>query len=132
GSYFYNLKANDRNEWEKVRGRLLDVSFNEPIEQLLFLAAERQQEMGFKVKDEGRFDEQKKLLQKSNLINNTGILDGDLARKLYPLDYLSAYVLVNALTRYGQNERSLFTFLSSNEKIGLKGLDLSSGEGFHL
>lgn len=132
GSYFYDLKANDRNEWEKVRGRLLDVSFNEPIEQLLFLAAERQQEMGFKIKDENKFDKLKNLLQKSNLINNTGILDGDLARKLYPLDYLSAYVLVNALTRYGQNERSLFTFLSSNEKFGLKGLVLNSGEGFHL
>ncbi|PZX54035.1 hypothetical protein [Algoriphagus chordae] len=132
GSYFYNLKANERNEWEKVRGRLLDVSFNEPIEQLLFLAAERQQEMGFKIEDESKFNELKSLLQKSNLINNTGILDSDLARKLYPLDYLSAYVLVNALTRYGQNERSLFTFLSSNEKVGLKGLDLSSGEGYHL
>src|SRR5690606_26938296 len=101
GSYFYNLKANDRNEWEKVRGRLLDVSFNEPIEQLLFLAAEWQQEMGLNIQDERRFDKLKKLLQKSSLINNTGILDGDLARKLYPLDYLSAYVLVNALTRYG-------------------------------
>lgn len=132
GSYFYHLKANERNEWEKVKGRLLDVSFNEPIEQLLFLAAERQQEMGFEIEDEGRFDELKNLLQKSNLINNAGIIDGDLARKLFPLDYLSAYVLVSALTRYGQNERSLFTFLSSNEKGGLKGLNLSGGEGFHL
>lgn len=132
GSYFYNLKANERNEWEKVRGRLLDVSFNEPIEQLLFLAAERQQQMRFEVRDEDRFDELKHLIQTSNLINNTGILDADLARKLYPLDYLSAYVLVNALTRYGQNERSLFTFLSSNEKIGLKGWDPQANEGFHL
>ncbi|SMD42427.1 hypothetical protein SAMN00777080_0977 [Aquiflexum balticum DSM 16537] len=132
GSYFYSLKPNERNEWEKVRGRLLDISFNEPIEQLLFLAAERQQEMGFEVVDESKFDTLLKLLQKSNLINNTGMLDGDLARKLYPLDYLSAYVLVNALTRYGQNERSLFTFLSSNEKIGLKGWDPSSGQGFNL
>lgn len=132
GSYFYGLKANERNEWEKVRGRLLDISFNEPIEQLLFLAAERQQEMGFEVEDEAKFDALKKLLQKSNLINNTGLLDGELARKLCPLDYLSAYVLVNALTRYGQNERSLFTFLSSNEKVGLKGWDSPAGQGFHL
>lgn len=132
GSYFYHLKARDRNEWEKVRGRLLDISFNEPIEQLLFLAAKRQQEKGLRVQDEANFFALKNLLQKSNLINNTGILDADLARKLYPLDYLSAYVLVNALTRYGQNERSLFTFLSSNEKTGLKGWDVESGQGFHL
>lgn len=132
GSYFYNLKATDRNEWEKVRGRLLDISFNEPIEQLLFLAAERQKEMGFKIGDENKFERLLGLLQDSNLINNAGILDKDLARKLFPLDYLSAYVLVNALTRYGQNERSLFTFLSSNEKFGLKGLDSFNGEGFHL
>ncbi|UZD21801.1 ATP-binding protein [Algoriphagus halophytocola] len=132
GSYFYSLKANERNEWEKVRGRLLDISFNEPVEQLLFLAAERQQELGFQVADEDKFEGLKSLLQKSNLINNTGILDGDLARKLFPLDYLSAYVLVNALTRYGQNERSLFTFLSSKEKIGLAGWDEKSVQGFHL
>lgn len=132
GSYFYNLNANERNEWEKVRGRLLDISFNEPIEQLLYLAAERQQEMGFEVSDENKFDSLLKLLQNSNLINNAGILDRDLARKLFPLDYLSAYVLVNALTRYGQNERSLFTFLSSNEKVGLQGLNTSNGEEFHL
>ena len=132
GSYFYGLKANERNEWEKVRGRLLDISFNEPVEQLLFLAGERQQELGYQVTDEEKFKKLKSLLQKSNLINNTGILDGDLARKLFPLDYLSAYVLVNALTRYGQNERSLFTFLSSKEKIGLAGWDEKSGQGFHL
>ncbi|MBN7813423.1 hypothetical protein J0A68_20880 [Algoriphagus sp. H41] len=132
GSYFYSLKAAERNEWEKVRGRLLDISFNEPIEQLLFLAAERQSEKGYRVLDEANFAALKDLIQKSNLINNTGILDTDLARKLYPLDYLSAYVLVNALTRYGQNERSLFTFLSSNEKVGLRGWNPDSGQGFHL
>lgn len=132
GSYFFSLKPNERNEWEKVRGRLIDISFNEPVEQLLFLAAERQQELGFRVKDEVKFEKLKELLQKSNLINNTGILDPDLARKLFPMDYLSAYVLVNALTRYGQNERSLFTFLTSKEKFGLAGWKANSEKGFHL
>lgn len=132
GSYFWDLNASDRNEWEKVRGRILDISFNEPIEQLLFLSGERLTEKGYKISDKVKFNSLIKLLQESNLLNNTGILDKELAEKLYPMDYLSAFVLAKALTFYGQNERSLFTFLSSHEEIGLDGWNKDSGSGYHL
>src|SRR5690606_17223629 len=39
--YALSLDKTQRNEWDKVKGRLTEVSFNEPVEQLLFLASER-------------------------------------------------------------------------------------------
>ena len=36
----------------------------------------------------------------------------DIASKLYPLDSFAAYTITKAIQRYGQNERSLFSFLN--------------------
>lgn len=38
-SYSSSLNESQKNEWRKVRGRLQEIPFNEPIEQLLFLAS---------------------------------------------------------------------------------------------
>ena len=38
-SYSKNLSKEQRNEWEKVKGRIKEVSFNEPVEQLVKLSA---------------------------------------------------------------------------------------------
>ena len=43
----------------------------------------------------------------------------NISEKLYPLDSLSAYILTLSLQKYGQNERSLFTFLESTDHTGL-------------
>ena len=37
----------------------------------------------------------------------------DTACKLYPMDMFAAYTITRAIQRYGQNERSLFTFLNA-------------------
>ena len=39
--YSRNLTKTQQNEWDKVKGRLKEITFNEPVEQLLFLASER-------------------------------------------------------------------------------------------
>ena len=38
-AYAYGLDGRQREEWEKVKGRLKELTFNEPVEQLLELAA---------------------------------------------------------------------------------------------
>ena len=40
GSYAHKLTETQRNEWLKVKGRFKELVFVEPVEQLLFLAAE--------------------------------------------------------------------------------------------
>lgn len=108
-------------EWRKVKGRLREITFNEPIEQLLLLAAKALQS---KPKHKGEAELVRALEEKHFLLG----VDKDVIEKfgdsLRPLDFFSAFVLAKALQRYGQNERSLFTFLElesfkSKELFGL-------------
>jgi hypothetical protein len=39
-SYAYSLSKTQQQEWTKVKGRFREITFNEPVEQLLFLASE--------------------------------------------------------------------------------------------
>lgn len=117
-AYASGLKETQRKEWEKVKGRLKELTFNEPVEQLLNLATEYIQELG--LKNRVSFDrELLELINQTgtfNLLNNTSneFVDG-----LYPFDLLSAMALTLGLQRYGQNERSLFNFLQTEEEFGL-------------
>ena len=44
----------------------------------------------------------------------------DKAAELFPLDPLAVPVIVRAMHRFGQNERSLFSFVQSSEPYGLQ------------
>ena len=58
-----------------------------------------------------------------------------ISRRLYPLHPTVIPVLVRIFHRFGQNERSLFSFLLSNEPFGLQEFasrSLKSGEWFRL
>lgn len=115
-SYAFGLSELDRNEWTKIKGRFEILAFNEPVEQLLHLAAA---ELGHKKEIP---KSQKQILQSINSIalgQKLFTVGGDtlieLSEKLYPMDSLSAHFLTLALQKYGQNERSLFGFLHSKE-----------------
>ena len=115
-AYAHGLSKDQRKEWEKVKGRLVDISFDEPIEQLLLLAAKRIENLPIASTDV-QSEPLLQLLERSKLMATA--IDRSLAQRLFPLDYLAAYVLAQALQRYGQNERSLFSFLTSQESYGL-------------
>ena len=115
GAYSKALSIDQRQEWEKVRGRLIDVAFDEPTEQLLYLAAERIQELSLTNPHKKESDELFDTINESKILSNSTNLDKGLADRLYPMDYLSANILTQSLQKYGQNERSLFTFLASEE-----------------
>lgn len=119
GSYARGLSKIQKKEWEKVKGRLIDISFDEPIEQLLFLASKRLEDFNLSIKKPKEFKKLFKKINESKLIANATNLDYEISKKLYPLDFLSINILTQALQRYGQNERSLFTFLSSNRQDSL-------------
>jgi len=109
-SYSNGLTNLQRNEWSKVRGRLHHILFNEPVEQLLVLASKKINN------GKNEIYREKDLL---DCIQESGayqlkIIDSNIARKLYPFDILAIATLTLALQKYGQNERSLFTFLNTN------------------
>lgn len=118
-AYSAGLSKSQRAEWEKVKGRIKELTFNEPIEQLLHLVTEFL-ETKFADKEKPLFNSSFiESIQKSGSFNLLSKIDKKFVEALYPFDLLSAMVLTRALQQYGQNERSLFHFLGTNEKFGL-------------
>ena len=123
-SYGKNLSNQDKLEWDKIKGRFVDLVFNEPVEQLLFFASKKLKEFLIPNKLESNFARLKSLIRVSNLVSYSKINES-LSNSLYPLDWLSANVLVNSLQRYGQNERSLFSFLNDDTDYSIKNLNIN-------
>lgn len=117
-AYAFHLSESQRNEWNKVKGRFKEIAFNIPAEQLLLIAADRLSARGFK-SDSSSLSKVFKLIERSKAFPLNDYLDKNIAKKLSPLEILSASVLTLALQRYGQNERSLFTFLDSDDYKGI-------------
>ncbi|MGH2666707.1 hypothetical protein [Flavobacterium sp.] len=118
-AYAIHLESSQRQEWTKVKGRFKEVTFNEPVEQLLFLASEHMEEKQSTIKKENTINELVEILTFSKAFNTNEDYIKGIAKKLYPLDPISAYVLTLSLQKYGQNERSLFSFLESTDHTGL-------------
>ena len=109
-AYAKDLKVEQKQEWTKVKGRIQDIVFKEPIEQLLNLAA-------IKIAAKREATDNKSIRRlydlaiKSKFANDN--LKADVVSALYPMDIFAAYVLTLANQRYGQNERTLFSFLEA-------------------
>lgn len=109
-AYSSKLDLSRKKEWKKVKGRFKEIVFAEPVEQLLYLAAASIS--GKPSAGSGRQTcDILEMAKRTRFISES--LDGDVMKRLYPLDAFSAVVLTAAIQRYGQNERSLFSFLNS-------------------
>lgn len=110
GAYAKGLTEEQANEWKKVKGRFKEITFVEPVEQLLHLASAQ-------LSEEREFDDVKNIEPLFQLAKETGYVSKDfslgVAKQLFPMDLFSAYTITTAIHRYGQNERSLFTFLAA-------------------
>ena len=110
-AYAGKLNQTQKNEWTKVKGRFQEVVFAEPIEQLLYLAAEHiSTEFNYKLIG-NNFRQIFQMAVDEKFISKDFAFD--TACKLYPMDTFAAYAITRAIQRYGQNERSLFTFLNA-------------------
>jgi len=130
-SYANGLNLQQRKEWDKVRGRLKELTFNEPVEQLLYIASEYLKN-GNKSGNQASLEQLTRIIETSRAFPLQNELDIELAQNLYPLDPLSAATLTLTLQKYGQNERSLFTFLQSEEFLGVNDYDKNSHPFYNL
>lgn len=129
GSYAKNLTENQKNEWTKVKGRFKEITFVEPVEQLLYLASK--QLYGEAHKRVGNnVDELYKLAMETKFVSNA--FSVETARQLYPLDSFSAFAITAAIQRYGQNERSLFSFLAAKGTNSLAGFQSLKNHTYNL
>jgi hypothetical protein len=113
-----------KKEWDKVAGRYEEIVFAQPIEQTTVLLAETlgldetllpkkvhewMREMMHRALKCGLFGS---LTAKKSLLA--------LAPRLFPLNPVVLPVLVALFRKFGQNERSIFSFLTSFEPFGLR------------
>jgi ribosomal protein S15P/S13E len=118
-SYAYALTNTHKQEWTKVKGRFREITFNEPVEQLLYLASEYVAENFESKASKSAVEQCLKLSLATKAFNVNKDFINEISTKLFPLDLLSANILTLSLQRYGQNERSLFSFLESTDHTGL-------------
>jgi len=120
-AYSFSLSSAQRQEWSKVKGRFRELTFNEPVEQLLLLAGERLSQDGTEKTDKKTIEQATQLFLDAKAFPFRPDFTNSLASKLFPLDFLTAATSALAMQRYGQNERSLFSFLEGTEYTGIRG-----------
>ena len=116
-SYARSLTESQRNEWTKVKGRFKEIVFNEPVEQLLYLASKRIERNPRKVVN-NNFEKIYKLAVSSKFASAS--ISYETALSLYPMDLFAAQALTISIQRYGQNERTLFSFLEATGQGSLQ------------
>lgn len=120
-AYSFALNSTQRQEWLKVKGRFRELTFNEPVEQLLLLAGERLSQDEVLTVDREIVQQSSQLFLQTKSFAFKPDFAESLAPKLYPLDLFTASSATLAMQRYGQNERSLFSFLEGTEHTGIRG-----------
>ena len=109
--YLVGAEASKRREWAKVQGRFEDVAYVESSRQTRALIASV-----FDVRDEALRERiRRRARTYAGSLRDLGIADGTDAEVLascYPLHPLVALVLPELCARYGQHERTLFSFLA--------------------
>ncbi|ABA25021.1 hypothetical protein Ava_B0311 (plasmid) [Trichormus variabilis ATCC 29413] len=117
--YSERLASIQRNEWSKIQGRFEDIPFKDSPTQMMRLIG--------------------KAIDQSKAINHQGIIaeqtkkwienlpdeikddyTHEILADTYPLHPITALVMPMLCTRYAQNDRSLFTFLTSDEPYSFK------------
>lgn len=130
--YSRDLTKSQKNEWDKVKGRFKEVTFNEPVEQLLYLASERLEQIKLAEYKDINSDKVFNSIANANLFPLKDYFTEAFAQKLLPFDILSASILTVALQKYGQNERSLFSFIESNDLHGVRDFNPSQSPYYNL
>lgn len=123
-AYAEQLTLGTQKEWDKVAGRFEEILFNQPLEQTASLVAN-----ALNIRRDrlprgapGRLEEE---MSKAVALGWYGV-DAvnprllSIAPELFPLHPTVIPVLVKLFSRFGQNERSLYSFLLSNEPFALQ------------
>lgn len=132
------LSQTAQREWEKVAGRFEEIVFNQPVEQVANIIASAMNVNTAKIPKAQILE----LKQAMEVIVDLGWF-GSASKKalfesvtqLYPLHPTVLPVLIRIFQRFGQNERSLFSFLFSNEPFGLQSFSeklLTKSEPYRL
>jgi hypothetical protein len=131
-AYAYALNQSQKQEWTKVKGRFREITFNEPVEQLLYLAASHLEAKRIGKAPFKRIMLAVELFIKSKAFNVNHQYIEEIADKIFPLDLFAGNVLTLAMQRYAQNERSLFSFLESTDQTSINFNTTDTSSFYHI
>ncbi|MCY4193350.1 MAG: hypothetical protein OXF04_03515, partial [bacterium] len=118
--YLSGVDARQRREWAKVQGRFEDVAYVESSAQARALIGSV-----FSVGDEAlrrRIDRWARPLARTmQALGAADLGDPNAVASCWPLHPVTAVVLSELCQRYGQHERTLFSFLAGPEMAGPEG-----------
>lgn len=137
-AYADRLNQSAQREWEKVAGRFEEIVFNPPFEQAASIISSA---INVRLNEipGGLTEELKDAMRRTLELGWLGAAPAkaliETAPRLYPLHPTVLPVLIRTFRRFGQNERSLFSFLFSNEPFGFQAFSqrrVASGELYRL
>ena len=123
-AYSEQLALTTQKEWDKVAGRFEEILFNQPLEQTTSLVAN-----ALNIRREklprgatGRLEEEMAGTISLGWFGIDAVRHRltAIAPEIFPLHPTVIPVLVKLFSRFGQNERSLYSFLLSNEPFALQ------------
>ena len=122
-AYADHLDQSTEREWEKIAGRFEEIVFDQPIGQIAELISSALSVSLQKI-PKIQSEELKKAAEQIVKLGWYGVVPPKdlpgLASRLYPIHPTVLPVLIRTFRRFGQNERSLFSFLLSTEPFGLQ------------
>ncbi|CAB1056278.1 FIG01060185: hypothetical protein [Olavius sp. associated proteobacterium Delta 1] len=113
--YAHGLASAQRNEWAKIQGRFEDIPFIESSDKMLRLigqSIDQSKDKAFRSAVEQWSVKWYRALSEYDFSSHHSKED---LSSIYPLHPFSALVLPILCTKYSQNDRTLFTFLASDE-----------------
>jgi hypothetical protein len=133
-----NLPKDKVDGWRGVSGRFKHMNLHNNYSQMYEIISTVIQKnkklwVKFKKDNQVRFDDLKDRFTKSGLINKNDQIEVDNAVEgCYPLHPISTFILPRLSEKVAQNERTLFTFLSSEDKHTLPAFLAGINDGFYL
>lgn len=122
-AYASGLDVASKREWDKVAGRFEEIVYVQPTEQVatLLAATLNVNESGLTKSAKQEAEQSMRGALRAGLY---GAAAADtllgLSTKIFPIHPATLPVLTRAMRKFGQNERSLFSFVSSGEPMGLQ------------
>ncbi|MHC1763381.1 MAG: hypothetical protein AB9869_03600 [Verrucomicrobiia bacterium] len=132
-AYASRLDTSSRREWDKVAARFEEIIYAQPLEQTTALMAATLN-VDLALLPRQIVDETQRAMKDALRLGVYGTSSAanmsQLGPRIFPIHPSVPPVLVRAIRKFGQNERSLFSFISASEPMGLQHHLQRSGKQF--
>jgi hypothetical protein len=123
--YAFKLSATQRREWQKIQGRFIDIPFADRADETVALIAQAITHREAAAQSERLEQTINANMEWCRRLHHvpprlSASEFRELLRTTYPIHPLTLSLMPHAFRRFGQSERSLFSFLSSDEPYGFQ------------